>query len=198
MTRRSLALLVLASCASTPAPPPPPSGPIAADVLFERHSRAVGGGKAFADKTKAKVKFSVSYPDRGVDGTGEVSIAKGRTTVVMNLEGVGRVQAENADAWATDLSFDANLGRHFTEAKTIGKSTLDGIEVFEVSATMDGKSVTLVFDASGGELLQKREEKSTTRFSDYQDFGGFRLARVITQRTGDRIQVIQVQSVELD
>ena len=97
----------------------------------------------------------------------------------MDLEGIGRVEKEQDEAWATDIQFDAHLASYFSDAKTIGKSTLDGIEVFEVAAKSGDVPVTLTFDANGGVLLEKRQElasddgpvTSTTRFSDYQDFG---------------------------
>ena len=135
--RRAVAFLLLAAACTTPPAPPPPSldGPLRPRVIFERHLRAVGGERALKAKTKATVRFAVSYPDRGVEGTGALTIADGKASVVMELQGIGRVEKTNDERWATDIQFDAHLAEHFKDAKTIGKSTLDGIEVYEVSAT---------------------------------------------------------------
>lgn len=206
---RALIALVIATagCASGPAPiREPVSDVVPADVLFERHLRAVGGARAVEKLARATVRFVVRYPDRGVEGTGSLAIGEDGAKLVLDLEGVGRIERTYDEPWAMDVHFDAHLARHYSAAKTIGKSELDGIAVWQVEAQGPTGATTLTFDKSGGELVALKSQVETpdgsmstsSRYADYQDFGGVRCARRVTQRTGDRVQVIEIRAIDLE
>jgi hypothetical protein len=201
-----LALLLTAGCpASTPPPKASPNNePVRAEVLFERHLRAVGGSRAIEKLMGATLAFAIAYPDRGVEGTGRLTLSDGPAKLELDLAGIGKIEKTYDDAWASDLHFDVHLAQHYAAAKTIGDAQVDGIAVWEVEAKGPTGPVTLSFDKSAGVLLALRGEvetpegKQTTssRFADYQDFGGIRCARRITQRTGERVQVIELRSID--
>lgn len=210
IVRRAALLVALASAGCPASTPPPttitPTDTVAPDVLFERHLRAVGGTRAVESLSRATLHFAIAYPNRGVEGTGRLELASTPAKLVLDLTGIGHIERIHEEAWSSDVHFDAHLARHFDNARTVGRAEVDGIVVWEVTATGPTGPVTLSFDKSGGELIALRGEvetpdgkqTTTSRFADYQDFGGLRCARRITQRTGDSVQVIELKSIDFE
>ena len=183
-----------------------------------RHTsrRSVGRISMPAQGVDGDLEILAARPDfmrlrMTIPGVGEIQTGyDGRVAWSVNpLTGPMLLQGKALDQTKADADFDSTLhaDSRFKILETVEKTTFEGRSAYKVRAVRTtGDEDFEYFDVETGLMLGgvvTRESpmgpvKATHVTSDYQDFGGIKIAAKITQRLMGTEQVITITGIEYD
>jgi hypothetical protein len=201
------------------------SGP-AANQLFDRYLKAVGGAAAVDKVTSRVMKGTITFGDRNVpidifskDPEKRISFTHtpdgDSVTAFDGREGwlgapghpVREMHGPDIDGAAmdADLHFAAHLKEMFTEAKVRGKEKVGDRDAYLVVGQREGKTpVRLYFDEQSGLLVRLVRYGETPLgrlptqidYADYRDVGGVKIPFRWTLARTSGLFTIQVSEVK--
>jgi len=101
------ALLLLTSCATSPAPKtaPQPAAADSAEAIIAAYSEAVGGPAAWSSRKSLKMETTLNLPGMNIGGTATVvMVPDGRFRTDMSLPGIGTMSKgfDGKEVWSSD------------------------------------------------------------------------------------------------
>ncbi len=215
--------------ASTAPVDPPKDLPAAAEI-FKRSVAAIGGEDAVRRHGCMRVKGRLAAKAMGMEGPMQIlMLAPNRYLTTIDMGGVGRMEQgfDGTVGWSkngvmgtqliqgkaleelrrsADFFKDADPGRLWSSATTVGVTDFAGHRCHEVAVKGDMGEGSLFFDVDGG--LQRGMRLSvetpmgkmptTTRYLEHKTFDGLRVATLSEIEAMGAVQTMTVDSVDFD
>lgn len=172
-----MALAALPLAAQTAAPAKVTPAPTAEQVL-DRFVEASGGKAAYAKLKSSQMTGTIEIMGRGVKGGVSIYKMPGKTYMVMDLEGVGKIESgvSNGISWErsqltgariksgdeaaasireSEMDARASWRKHYTSAVLDGEESINGQPTWKLTLTpKQGKPETWFFNRDNGLLVK--------------------------------------------
>ena len=182
-----------------------------AKEIFDKYIESAGGRAAIEKIKSRKMTGTVELPTMGLKGTFEIiSKTPDKSAVIINLNGFGEIKEafDGNEAWSSNplegqriktgkeledtkktsgfYSFDLHLEKNYPKAVVTSLEKMGGADVYVVKADAD---TTVYFDKQSGLMIQMNRVvtspqgsvNSITKFEDFRDVDGYKMAFKMTQ-----------------